>query len=104
MLDASSELFSKPLMRASKRVANTHGVSILPTLMKRAEGWGGEEGLLYLPLVLMLPREHTVQILKSYAAVGSRRQRIWAREFLYEIKSSDEQLQDADGSVSARSA
>ena len=83
----STPQFGEQFWRESKRVADQCGPSIIHPLMKRAEKWQGEEGLIFVPVVALLPRLAALKVLREY----DRKQEHggWAKEFLTGLDMPD---------------
>ncbi|GEM_PF-2517289 len=87
---AHGDQFGDAFWRASKRLADERGPAVLHAVMARSEEWrGGEEGLVFVPLVSLLPREATLKILRQYQSAKGESARIWAGEFITEFGMSD---------------
>jgi hypothetical protein len=84
---ASTPQFGEQFWRESKRIADQCGPSIIHSLMKHAEKWEGEQGLIFVPLVALLPRSAALKVLREY----DRKQEHggWAKEFLTELDMPD---------------
>ncbi len=83
--------FGDRFWRESKRVADRNGPDIIAAIMLRGRKWRGEEGLIFSPLVDLLPRERTLAILRAYQRAGRPSDRVWAREFMIEFEAEDSQ-------------
>ncbi|PYL07990.1 MAG: hypothetical protein DME34_05715, partial [Verrucomicrobia bacterium] len=55
--------FGDHFWRESKRLADRSGLDIIPAVAKYCRKWNGEEPLIFVPLVALLPREQTLAIL-----------------------------------------
>jgi hypothetical protein len=77
--------------RESKRLADERGPEIIHAIMVHGRTWQGEEGLIFVPLVALLPRAPTLKLLKQYEQSKRESDRIWAREFQTEFEASDTQ-------------
>ena len=87
----STPQFGEQFWHASKRVAGERGPAIIHAIMIRGRTWQREEGLVFVPLVALLPREPTLKLLKQYEHSKRESDRIWAREFQTEFEASDTQ-------------
>ena len=83
--------FGDAFWRESKRVADRNGPEIIAAIMMRGRKWRGEEGLIFSPLVDLLPRKRTLAILRAYQRVGHPLDSVWAREFMIEFEAEDSQ-------------
>lgn len=86
---AKGEQFGDEYWRASKRLAEERGPIIIHAVLEDSKSWKGEEGLIYLPLVALLPREEAVKLLKQYQNGSDQQLKLWAGEFLIEFDASD---------------
>jgi len=77
------------LWRESKAIADRTGPQIIHAVMYRARRWHGEEGLMFVPLIDLLPRGDTVKILKHYEQSTRESDRLYAHEFLIELEARD---------------
>ena len=59
--------------------------------MVRGRTWQGDEGLIFVPLVALLPRAPTLELLKEHEHSKRESDRIWAREMQTEFEASDVQ-------------
>ena len=89
MFASSADPLGEPLWRESKRVADRTGPEIVTAVLQRARKWEGEEGLLFVPLVALLPRGLTVKLLRQYQRSPHELERVWAGEFITEFDMSD---------------
>lgn len=85
----STPQFSQQFWRASKRLADERGPEIISAVMARAQMWRGEEGLIFVPLVSLLPRGPTLKVLQQYQRSKRKSDRIWAGEFITEFDMFD---------------
>jgi hypothetical protein len=53
----SAPAFGDRFWRESKRLADERGPEIIHAIMARSRTWRGEEGIVFIPLVSLLPRE-----------------------------------------------
>ena len=83
--------FGDEFWRESKRVADRNGPEIIAAIMMRGRKWRGEEGLIFSPLVDLLPRKRALAILRAYQRAGHPHDRVWAREFMIEFEAEDSQ-------------
>jgi hypothetical protein len=81
--------FGNHFWRESKRVAEREGPKIIFAIMIRGRKWTGEEGLIVVPLVSLLPRDAAIATLHECEHSDRESDRIWAREFLTEFEASD---------------
>jgi hypothetical protein len=81
--------FDAQFWRASRRAAEERGPEVIHAIMLRARTWRGEEGLVFVPLVALLPRDATRKILNEYGRSKRKSDRLYAREFQTELDSSD---------------
>src|SRR5947207_892370 len=63
---ARNDQFGNTFWHASKRLADERGPEIVHAIMVRGRTWHGEEGLIFVPLVALLPRAPTLKLLKQY--------------------------------------
>jgi hypothetical protein len=75
--------------RESKRVADRTGPQIIHAVLLRGRAWREEEGLVFAPLVVMLPQKSAIRLLREYERSPRRSDQIWAHEFLIEIAAPD---------------
>ena len=85
----STTQFGEQFWHASKRLADQRGPAIIHAVMVRSQKWQGEEGLIFVPLVALLPRRPSLQILHQYQRSKLESDRIWSREFIIEFEMSD---------------
>ena len=85
--------FGKHFWRESKRVACRSGPEIIAAILPYAtkRNWTGPEGLIFVPLVAMLPRQQTLAILKAYQQSPRESERGVGREYLIELEADDTQ-------------
>jgi hypothetical protein len=81
--------FGDHFWRESKRVADRDGVDIIPAVAEYCKKWHGEEPLIFVPLVALLPRSQTLGILHELERSGPPSHRGFAHEFLIELDMSD---------------
>lgn len=81
--------FSWDYWLLSGSIAEKHGLALIPLVMERSKEWNGEEGLIYLPMLALLPRDKTVKVLKKYQEGGNEHFALWSGEFLTEFEMSD---------------
>jgi hypothetical protein len=86
---ASTPQFGEQFWRESKRVADQSGPQIIHALMQRSKRWHEEEGLVFVPLVALLPRKPTLDLLHQYERSPDPASRTWAHEFLIELDAPD---------------
>jgi hypothetical protein len=86
---AVDQQFGDTFWLASKKLAEERGVEVLHAVMERSKNWEGEGGLVYVPLVALLPRESAVQLLKKYQEGADKAQKLWAGELLIEFEAED---------------
>ncbi|MDQ2867373.1 MAG: hypothetical protein M3R59_03020 [Verrucomicrobiota bacterium] len=84
---ATSPQFGEKFWQESKKVADWAGPRILDAVMLRSKQWRGEEGLVFVPLVALLPRGPVLALLHQYERSPVLSCRTWAKEFLIEIDS-----------------
>jgi hypothetical protein len=87
----STPQFGDKFWRESKRLADQRGPEIIHAIMIRGRTWQGEEGLIFAPLVALLPRDPALKLLKHYEQSKRESDRIWAREMQTEFEASDMQ-------------
>lgn len=73
----------------SGSIAEKHGVTLIPIVMERSKAWQGEEGLIYVPMLALLPRDEAIKTLKEYQEGKDEQLAMWAGEFLTEFDMSD---------------
>ena len=73
----------------SGSIAEKHGLALIPIVMERSKTWKGEEGLIYVPMLALLPRDESTKALKIYQEGKDERLAMWAGEFLTEFDMSD---------------
>lgn len=88
---ARDDQFGDAFWRASKRLADERGPEIVHAIMVRGRTWEGEEGLIFVPLVALLPRAPTLKLLKQYEHSERESDRVWARELQIEFEADDTQ-------------
>src|SRR5881398_788011 len=83
--------FGEHFWRESKRVADRTGPNIIAAILPYAtkQTWTGEEGLIFVPLVSMLPRRETLAILHAYERSPREPEHILGREYLTELEADD---------------
>ena len=83
--------FGDHFWRESKRVADRTGPNIIAAILPYAtkQKWTGEEGLIFAPLVALLPRSQTLVILRAYQRSPREPERILGREYLTELEAED---------------
>ena len=89
----AGDQFGDRFWRESKRVADRNGPDIIAALMLRARKWRGEEGMIFIPLINLLPRDRATAILRAYKRSGREPDAQWADEFITEF--SDEDVQES---------
>ena len=89
----ATEQFGDQFWRESKRVADRTGPNIIPALLDYTlkKKWTGEEGLIFVPLIALLPRRQTVAILRAYQKSSRQAEHIFGREYLIELEADDVQ-------------
>jgi hypothetical protein len=88
-LSMATPEFGDKFWRESKRLADERGPEIIHAIIVRSRTWRGEEGLIFVPLVSLLPRGPTLKLLKAYERSRFKSERIWAEEFQTEFEASD---------------
>jgi hypothetical protein len=85
--------FGEHFWRESKRVADRTGPDIIAAILPYAikQKWSGEEGLIFVPLVAVLPRRQTLAILHAYERSPRESEHILGREYLTELEAEDTQ-------------
>lgn len=86
---SKNDQFGDHFWRESKRVADRSGPDIIPVVAKYCRKWHGEEPLIFVPPLALLPRSRTVTILHEMERSGQRVDRGFAHEFLIELDMSD---------------
>ena len=81
--------FGDHFWRESKRLADRSGTDIIPAVAAYCRKWHGEEPLIFVPLVALLPRTRTLDILRDMERSGHTAARGFAHEFLIELDASD---------------
>jgi len=71
---------------AGKQAAHKQGIAIIPAILDRSQSWKGEEGLLYMAIILNIPPHETISELEKVLVSKDRHRALWAREFLVEIE------------------
>ena len=84
-----NDQFGDHFWRESKRLADRSGTVIIPAVAKYCRKWQGEEPLIFVPLVALLPRSQTLSILHEMERSGQSVDRGFAHEFLIELDMSD---------------
>jgi hypothetical protein len=87
---AKGQQFGDEFWRASKQLADETGPRMVHVVMQRASTWQGEEGLVFVPLVALLPRKPTLALLHEYEHSKRSSDRLWAKEFLTELLDMDD--------------
>lgn len=85
----ASDQFGDHFWRESKRIADQNGPDIIAAVMLRGRTWQGEEGLIFSPLIDLLPRRRTLAILRAYERSERESDRVNAREFIIEFEAED---------------
>ncbi len=85
----SGDIGEEKFIRASKEIADRHGIALITPVMKRAKEWKGEEGLIYALMIALLPREDATRELKKYQQKEGTPEAIWAGEYLTEFEADD---------------
>jgi len=77
--------------RESKRVADRAGTGIIHAVLLRGRSWpaGTETGLMFAPLLDLLPRVSASKLLHEYEQSPRASDRLWAHEYLIEFDMSD---------------
>jgi len=70
-----------------REIAYRHQTRLIPLILQKSDQWKGEEGLLYLPIVLNLPLEDAMVAFTGYTKGSDEKKALWAREFLIEIEA-----------------
>jgi hypothetical protein len=70
-----------------REIAFRHQTALIPLILDKASGWEGEEGLLYMPIVLNLPLDDSIDEFQKYLDGKDEKKALWAREFLIEIEA-----------------
>jgi hypothetical protein len=85
--------FGEHFWRESKRVADRTGPNIIGAILPHStkRKWTGEEGLIFVPLVSLLPRQQTLAILRAYQRSRREPEQILGREYLTELEAEDTQ-------------
>ena len=86
---ARDDQFGESFWRASQRLANERGPAIINAVMTLSRKWKEEEGLVYVPLVALLPRDEALGVLHRYQHSKRESERVWAGEFIIEFGMSD---------------
>jgi hypothetical protein len=68
-------------------VAFRHQIALIPLILDKSNEWEGEEGLLYMPIVLNLPLDDAIKEFQKYLKGPDKEKALWAREFLIEIEA-----------------
>lgn len=89
-VNPSGELVDPEFLRISKEIAAQHGVAIIAPIMRRSRDWRNDEGMLYLGIVLSLPKEKAKAAFQDYLRSQNEYERLYAGEFLTEIKMNEE--------------
>jgi hypothetical protein len=85
--------FGEHFWRESKHVGERTGPNVIAAILPYAtkRNWTGEEGLIFVPLVAMLPRQQTLVILRAYERSRFEPEHILGREYLTELEAEDTQ-------------
>ena len=75
--------------RESLKVARRTDPGIVHAVMLRSRKWRDEEGLVYVPLLALLPRPAVTKILREWEHSKRELDRVWAHEFFVEFDSDD---------------
>lgn len=86
---ARDDQFGETFWRASKRLADERGTTIIDAVMVLSRKWKDEEGLVYVPLVALLPRSKAIEVLHRYQHSKRESDKVWAGEFITEFGMSD---------------
>ena len=87
---ATTPQFGDAFWHTSIKLADQRGPDILYALFERAQHWQGEQqGLIFSPMVALLPREKTTKLLHEYQHSKRPADRLWAGEFLADFGMSD---------------
>ena len=81
-----SDNFPREFWKLSRQVARDQGLAVIPPIMTRAKTWEGEEGLIFVMLMVSLPKDKTVPILEKYKKEGQSWEKQAATDFLIEIQ------------------
>ena len=84
----STPQFGEKFWRESKRVADRSGPEIIHAIMDRSRKWRGEEGLIFVPVVALLPRKAALNLLRQYKRLPEPH-KTWAHEFIIEFDADD---------------
>ena len=86
---AHGDQFGETFWRASKRLADERGPAIIDAIMVLSRKWQGEEGLVYVPLVALLPRDKALEVLHRYQHSKRESDKLWAGETIAEFDMED---------------
>jgi hypothetical protein len=86
-----SNNFPLEFWKLSKAIAREQGVAVIAPIMARAKDWKDEEALIFVPLVVLLPRDQATKALNHYKNDGKPWERQAADDFLSEFDMSDTQ-------------
>jgi len=77
--------------RKSKRVADRAGAGIIHAVLLRGRAWPieSETGLIFVPLIDLLPRAEAAKLLHEYEKSTRASDRLWAHEYLIEFDMFD---------------
>ena len=64
-------------------------MEIIHALMVHSAKWKGEEGLIFVPLVALLPRKAALKVLHQYQHSKRQSERIFANECITEFEMED---------------
>ena len=81
--------FGEHFWRESKRVASRNSPDIITAIMVRARKWTDEEGLIFVPLVSLLPRKAALDVLHAYERSPRDSDRAWASDYITEFDTDD---------------
>ncbi len=81
--------FGHHFWHESKRVAASAGTDIIPAVVDYCKKWHGEEPLIFVPLVALLPRSQTLRILHEMEHSQRQAYSGFAHEFLIELDMPD---------------
>lgn len=79
--------FTWEFWQFSGELGKKHGTKLIAPIMERSKKWKGEEGLIYVPVLALLPRQETLKVFEEYKK--DEKFKLWIHEFLVEFDASD---------------
>jgi hypothetical protein len=81
-----SDNFPPEFWKLSRKVAREQGLKVIAPIMARSKDWKGEEGLIFVMLMVSLPSDQSIPVLEKYRKDGKPWEQQAAIDFLIEIK------------------